>query len=75
MDLIQPSETNIAYMVEQIKNKLKVVTAASIKPEHFGISRYEDIKDIYDLIMSKQNFSISEIEALCAELKHLKQPV
>ncbi|MDF2670752.1 MAG: hypothetical protein K0R67_3058 [Paenibacillus sp.] len=74
MDLIQPSETNIAYMVEQIKNKLKVVTAASIKAEHFGISRYEDIKEIYDLIMNKKNFSISEIEALCAELKQLKQP-
>ncbi len=75
MDLITPSETNIAYMVEQIKNKLKVVTAASIKPEHFGISRYEDIKEIYDLIMNKKNFSISEIEALCAELKQLKQPI
>ncbi|WP_127580235.1 DUF1128 domain-containing protein [Paenibacillus koleovorans] len=75
MDLIQPSETNIAYMVEQIKTKLKVVTAASIKPEHFGIERYEDIRDIYDLIMSKKAFSISEIEALCAELKQLKEPV
>ncbi|MFK7691206.1 DUF1128 domain-containing protein [Paenibacillus sp. HJGM_3] len=75
MNLMTPSEANIAYMVEQIKSKLKVVTAASIKPEHFGIDRYEDIKDIYDLIMSKTNFSISEIEALCVELKQLKEPV
>ena len=55
-----------------IKGKLKVATAASIKAEHFGVGRYEDIKEIYEVVMSKQHFSISEIEALCDELKRLK---
>jgi uncharacterized protein YfkK (UPF0435 family) len=72
MDLTEKTQGNIAYMVDQIKERLKVVTAASIKAEHFDPARYDDIKDIYELIMSKKHFSISEIEALCDELKQLK---
>jgi uncharacterized protein YfkK (UPF0435 family) len=72
MDLTKASEANIAFMIEGIKGKLKVATAASIKAEHFGIGRYEDIKEIYEVVMSVKNFSISEIEALCDELKRLK---
>lgn len=73
MDLSLKSAENIAYMVEEIKTKLKVVTAASIKAEHFDADKYEDIKDIYDLIKSKNHFSISEIEAICDELKNMKK--
>jgi uncharacterized protein YfkK (UPF0435 family) len=72
MDLSQASKENIAFMIGQVKDKLRVATAASIKAEHFGENRYEDIKEIYEVVMSKQHFSISEIEALCDELKRLK---
>lgn len=73
MDLSQKSEDNVAFMIEGIKSKLKVVTAASIKAEHFDMDKYEDIKDLYEIVMYKTNFSISEIEALCDELKNLKK--
>lgn len=59
-------------MIEGIKNKLRVATAASIKAEHFSLDNYEDIKYLYDHIIAKDRFSISEIEALCDELKSLK---
>lgn len=73
MDLNNPTPEHLAYMVEGIKAKLRVVTAASIKAEHFSLDNYEDIKELYELIISKDRFSISEIEALCDELKNLKQ--
>jgi uncharacterized protein YfkK (UPF0435 family) len=72
IDLTKASEANIQFMIGEIKDKLKVATAASIKAEHFGVGRYEDIKEIYEVVMSVRNFSISEIEALCDELKRLK---
>lgn len=72
MDLSQQTASNIEYMVEEIKSKLKVATAASIKAEHFSVERYDDIRDIYELIAAKRQFSISEIQALCDELKNLK---
>lgn len=73
MDLTVKSADNVAYMVEGIKGKLKVVAAQSIKPDHFDLEKYEDLLDMYDVVMSKQHFSISEIEALCDELRLLKK--
>ncbi|WP_336745820.1 DUF1128 domain-containing protein [Paenibacillus sp. y28] len=64
---------DIARMVEDIKAKLKVVTAASIKAETLDESRFEDIKDIHNHVMSRSQFSISEIEALCDELRSLRK--
>lgn len=73
MDLSVKSEINLTYMVERIKDKLNVVAAQSIKPEHFDLDKYEDLQDMYEVVMNKKHFSISEIEALCDELKRLKK--
>lgn len=73
MDLTVKSEANLAFMIERIKEKLNVVAAQSIKPDHFKLDKYEDLYDMYEVVMNKKHFSISEIEALCEELKQLKQ--
>ena len=68
-----PSEDNLAFMIEEIKKKLKMAAVSAIKPDHFDMRRYEDIYDIYDVVMSKSAFSISEMEALVVELGKLRQ--
>ncbi|MDP5276386.1 DUF1128 domain-containing protein [Chengkuizengella sp. 2205SS18-9] len=73
MDLSQKSTENIHFMVEEIIKKLKMATAAAMNPEHFSIERYEDIKDIYELVSSKSNYSISEMEAIVKELGDLRK--
>ncbi|NDI36071.1 DUF1128 domain-containing protein [Chengkuizengella sediminis] len=73
MDLTQKTNENIRFMVEEIIQKLKMATAAAMKPEHFSLERYEDIKDIYDLVTSKNNYSISEMEAIVKELGDLRK--
>ncbi len=73
MDLSQKTSANVEYMVEEIKTKLKVVSGAAIKGSHFDESHYEDIRDLYDLVASKDRFSISEIEAIVAELGRLRK--
>ncbi|MFD2615620.1 DUF1128 domain-containing protein [Paenibacillus gansuensis] len=75
MDLTQPTAENISFMIEEIKGKLKMASAAAIKPEHFDANQYEDIKDVYELVNSKSNFSISEIEQLVSELGKLRKNV
>lgn len=72
MNLNEPTPSNVAFMIEEIKNKLKMATAAAMQPGHFDLNRYEDIKDIYDVIASKPSFSISEVEALVSELGKLR---
>lgn len=73
MDLAQKSVENVEYMIEKIKEKLKVLNFGAIKPSHFDEEMYEELKDIYDLVMKKNNFSPNEMQALAEELGNLRK--
>jgi len=73
MDLSKATPENAEYMVEQIKTRLRMATGAAIKSTYFNEDMYEDLKDIYDMVMSKERFSISEIEAIVSELGKLRK--
>lgn len=72
MDLEQATVDNMVFMIEAIKAKLKMATAAAMQASSFNLNNYEDIKDIYEIVASKENFSISEVEALVSELGKLR---
>jgi uncharacterized protein YfkK (UPF0435 family) len=72
MNLNEPTQQNVEYMIEAIKTKLRMATGAAMQASSFSVGRYEDIKDIYDMISSKDRFSISEVEALVSELGKLR---
>lgn len=71
-DLQQASMENMVFMIEAIKSKLKMASAAAMQASSFNLENYEDIKDIYEVIAAKENFSISEVEALVSELGKLR---
>jgi uncharacterized protein YfkK (UPF0435 family) len=73
MDLSQPSQENIEYMIEGIKNKLKMASAAAMQASAFSVDKYEDILDIYEVTMNGGNLSISQVEAIVSELGRLRQ--
>jgi uncharacterized protein YfkK (UPF0435 family) len=60
-------------MIEGIKSKLRMASGAAMNASAFSVERYEDIQDVYDLVMSKDNLSISEVEALVSELGRLRK--
>jgi uncharacterized protein YfkK (UPF0435 family) len=72
MDLSQPTQQNVEYMIEAIKTKLRMATGAAMQASSFKSDKYEDLKDIYDMVSSKDRFSISEVEALVSELGKLR---
>ena len=63
----------LSYMIEKIKEKLKVMNLGAIKPSHFDENMYEDLKDIYDLVMKKNSFSPNEMQAIVEELGSLRK--
>ncbi|TVX86747.1 DUF1128 family protein [Paenibacillus agilis] len=67
------TQAEIEMMIEAIKDRLKMATAAAMQASAFSVDQYEDIKDIYEIVISKPNFSISEIEALVQELGKLRR--
>ncbi len=73
MNLTQKSIENVEYMIEKIKEKLKVLNIGAIKPSHFDEEMYEELKDIYELVMKKNSFSPNEMQALVEELGNLRK--
>lgn len=68
----QRTDEHVRQMIEQIKVKLKMATGAALKTEHYHAEHYDDVKDIYDLVQSKDSFSINEMEAIVSELGKLR---
>ncbi len=73
VNLTEKSSENVEFMIEKIKEKLKVLNFGAIKSSHFDEEMYEELKDIYDLVMKKDTFSISEMQAIVEELGSLRK--
>jgi uncharacterized protein YfkK (UPF0435 family) len=73
MNLSEKTVENVEYMIEQIKEKLKVLNLGAIKPSHFDEEMYEELKEIYEMVMRKPSFSPNEMQALVEELGSLRK--
>lgn len=73
MDLSNKTQENVEYMIEEIKSKLRMASGAAMQPSSFSVDQYDDIFDVYDLIMNKPTLSISEVEAIASELGRLRR--
>ncbi|GEK31529.1 UPF0435 protein [Kurthia zopfii] len=73
MDLSSPSTENVHFIIEAIKDKLRMVNADAMKPEHFDSSNYEDLVYLYELVHKRDAFSPSEMQAIVAELGSLRK--
>ncbi|SFF29547.1 Uncharacterized protein YfkK, UPF0435 family [Paenibacillus catalpae] len=72
VNLEEPTQQNVEFMIETIKTKLRMATAAAMQASHFNVDQYEDIRDLYEVVAAKDKFSISEVEALVSELGKLR---
>lgn len=68
MNLEEKTEENIAYMVKQIRTKLQAVNQAALRSEHFDLQKYDELKEIYELVENKETFSLQEMDAIVSEL-------
>ncbi|MEH6891903.1 DUF1128 domain-containing protein [Bacillus sp. NPDC077411] len=68
MDLSVKTQENVEYMVEAIKEKLRMVNAGAMRASNFNEDMYEDLRDIYEHVMKRDTFSISEMQAITEEL-------
>lgn len=73
MDLELQTQENVEFMIESIKTKLRMASGAAMQASNFSVDQYEDIKDLYEVVASKDKFSISEVEALVSELGKLRK--
>ena len=73
MDLNTPSLENVIYMIEQIKEKLRMVNVDAMQSDKFDEEKYEDLQYLYEMVMKRDSFSPSEMEAIVSELGSLRK--
>ncbi|MED4071705.1 DUF1128 domain-containing protein [Priestia endophytica] len=73
MNLQEKSAENIKYMVEKISQKLNIMNMGVMKPEQFDEESYEELREIYEMVEAKRQFSPSEMQAIAAELGTLRK--
>ncbi|MBL5843212.1 DUF1128 domain-containing protein [Bacillus sporothermodurans] len=73
MDLTIKSAENIEYMISQITTKLRMVNADAIKSSQYNEDVYEDLHDIYEMVMKKNTFTPNEMQAIVGELGNLRK--
>ncbi|BDH63087.1 UPF0435 protein [Lysinibacillus sp. PLM2] len=73
MDLSNPSRENVVYIVDSIKEKLRMVNVDAMKSEHFNDEHYDDLLYLYNMVMKRETFSPSEMQAIVTELGSLRR--
>ncbi|MFD1357508.1 DUF1128 domain-containing protein [Fictibacillus halophilus] len=73
MDLTNENHENLAFMIESLKKKLQLVNSGLIQPEDYELNKYDDIKELYDMVMKMPSFSIRDMEGIVEELASLKK--
>ena len=73
MNLSNPTPENVMYMIEKIKEKLRMVNVDAMKAENFSTSKYEDLHYMYEMIMKRDTITPNEMQAIVAELGSLRQ--
>lgn len=73
MDLSTPSQQNVIYMIEQMKEKLRMVNVDAMQATAFDEGKYEDLQYLYEMVMKRNSFSPSEMNAIVAELGELRK--
>lgn len=68
MDLSNPTKENVIYMIEQLKEKLRMVNVDAMNAESFSDENYEDLLYLYNMVMKRDAFSPSEMQAIVQEL-------
>ncbi|MBM7693654.1 uncharacterized protein YfkK (UPF0435 family) [Peribacillus deserti] len=72
MDLSQNTPANAEFMVDKIIEKLRIMNIGAVKASHFNQEMYEELRDIYEMVMKKTNFTPRELEAIAEELGSLR---
>lgn len=73
MNLETASRENVEHIVNWLKKRLTMVNTGIITAEDFDLNQYEDLLELYEVLQSKQNLSISELDAILGELGKLRK--
>lgn len=73
MSLDTPSPENLAYLLEQLGEKLGVANRVLLDPKDYDLNRYDDLKFLYDHVAKSGTLSPAEAHAFIDELRAVRK--
>lgn len=73
MDLETPSTGNLKFMLDELADQLGVVNREVMDADDYDLDKYEEIKDMYEMVKQKGQLSPSETQAFIAELRSVRK--
>ncbi|WP_047984910.1 DUF1128 domain-containing protein [Ornithinibacillus californiensis] len=73
MNLENPTKENLAYILNDLGERMSVANRSLLDVEDYDLSKYEDIKFMYDMVVQKGRLSASEIQAFIQELRQVRK--
>ncbi|WP_067729322.1 DUF1128 domain-containing protein [Oceanobacillus damuensis] len=73
MNLEKASEENMKILLDELAERLNVVNRSIMEPEDYDLSKYEDLKFLYDMVIKKGQLSASETQAFIQELSMIRK--
>lgn len=73
MDLSIKSRESMEFMIGKIVEKLNFINIDIMKGNHFDEEKYEELHDLYQLVIKRNYFSPSEKQAIAEELGALRK--
>ncbi|EUJ22601.1 DUF1128 family protein [Listeria grandensis] len=73
MNLENPTQENVAYMLNEITAKLKMVNASVFENLTLDAIHYDLLLEIYTLIHRKNNISMREMQLFAEELSTIRK--
>ncbi|WP_182199128.1 DUF1128 domain-containing protein [Paraliobacillus salinarum] len=71
--LNEATPENLTYLLEEITAKLKVVNSSIMDPADYDLSKYDQLKLLYDMLQQKGQLSVSETQAFIQELASIRK--
>lgn len=73
MNLENPSQENLKFMLDELADQLAVVNREILDSKDYDLDKYEEIKFMYDMIKQKGQLSASETQAFIDELRTVRK--
>lgn len=73
MNLETPTNENLTLILNELAERLMVANRALLNPEDYDLSKYEDLKFMYDMILQRGRLSASETQAFIDELRSVRK--
>jgi uncharacterized protein YfkK (UPF0435 family) len=73
MNLEKPTKENLAYLLNDLAERLSVVNRAIMDARDYDLSKYEDIKFMYDMVVQKGKLTALENQAFIDELSKVRK--